>query len=73
MKVNAIQSKQNSTLTFGNKTINPKQINRTITVQRIGSGSAPKKDIIDKFLETKVGKFLKKVYCFGLDIDSLLK
>ena len=41
------------------------------TIQKCSAQYSDKKDIIDKFFETKFGKIIKKIYCFGLDIDEI--
>ena len=41
-------------------------------IQKCSAHYSDKKDIIDKFFETKLGKVLKKIYCFGVDVDELL-
>ena len=41
------------------------------TIQKCSAQSLDKPDIIDKFFKTKFGKIIKKIYCFGLDIDEI--
>jgi len=40
-------------------------------IEVCSADSANKSSIIDKFFQTKLGKFIKKVYCFGIDIDEI--
>jgi len=73
MKVIARQNNYCYTNFSGHKPQLNKSVNQLNKITRVGAGSASKKTAVDKFFETKVGKFIKKVYCFGLDIDELLK